>query len=152
MLLNKGLSWSTAIMVAALIFSACPIAALAAGNSPSIEVGYSPEGSATALVMKAIGAARTSIRMMAYSFSDPDIMQALANAHKQGVDVQIVIDAKANRNRASLAAMNFIVNAGIPLRTDDAFGIQHDKVIIVDGQSVETGSYNYSRAAAGGFW
>ena len=66
---------------------------------------------------------------------------------RRGVDVKIVIDEKGNRNRASLAAMNLIVNAGIPLRTNDRFPVQHDKILIVDNHTVESGSYNFSLAA-----
>ncbi len=51
-------------------------------------------------------------------------------------------------NRASQEAMKYINLLDIPLRTVDAFPIHHDKVIIVDGNTVETGSYNFSRAAA----
>ena len=84
---------------------------------------------------------------MAYSFTDPDVMKALIAAHQRGVDVKIVIDEKGNRNRASMAAINLIVNAGIPLRTNDRFPIQHDKILIVDNHTVESGSYNFSYIA-----
>ncbi|MFY7625990.1 phospholipase D-like domain-containing protein [Enterobacter cloacae complex sp. BZL2004] len=48
----------------------------------------------------------------------------------------------------AVAAMNLLVNAGIPVRTVSQFKIMHDKVIITDGRNVETGSFNFSRAAA----
>ncbi|WP_254889026.1 phospholipase D-like domain-containing protein, partial [Salmonella enterica] len=76
------------------------------------------------------------------------VMHALAKAKKRGVDVRIVVDDKGNTNRASQEAMKYINLLDIPLRTVDAFPIHHDKVIIVDGNTVETGSYNFSRAAA----
>lgn len=41
----------------------------------SVRVGFSPEGSATQLVLDTINNARYSIRMMAYSFTDPDVMK-----------------------------------------------------------------------------
>ena len=61
--------------------------------------------------------------------------------------MKIVIDERGNTGRASIAAMNYIANSGIPLRTDSDFPIQHDKVIIVDGRHVETGSLNYTASA-----
>ena len=85
--------------------------------------------------------------MMAYSFTAPDVMKALIAAKNRGVDVEIVIDENGNRNKASTAAKNLIVNAGIALRTNSHYKIQHDKVIIVDGDTVETGSFNYSASA-----
>lgn len=113
----------------------------------TIQVGFSPEGSAHQLVIQTIGSAQNSIRMMAYSFTDPSVMQALIAAKKRGVDVQIVIDEDGNKSKASQAAMNLVTGAGIPLRTDGDFKIQHDKVIVVDNKSVETGSYNYTASA-----
>jgi len=75
-------------------------------------------------------------------------MRKLLGAKRRGVDVQIVIDAKGNRSKASKAAMNLVVNAGIPLRTISTCAIHHDKYIAFDGRSVETGSFNYSHGAA----
>lgn len=60
----------------------------------------------------------------------------------------MVLDEKGNRGKASVAAMNLLVNAGIPVRTVSKFKILHDKIIISDKNTVETGSYNYSRSAA----
>lgn len=114
----------------------------------TVKVGFSPEGSAQQLVLNAINSAQSSLRIMAYSFTDPAVMKALIAARQRGVDVRIVIDADGNKGKASLAAMNLVTSSGIPLRTDGDFRIQHDKVIIVDNKSVETGSYNYTASAA----
>lgn len=114
---------------------------------PSVQVGFSPEGSAHTLVLSAIESAHTSIRMLSYSFTARDIVQALIAAKKRGVDVKIVVDEKGNRGRYSVAAMNLIVNNQIPIRTDSEFPIQHDKTMIIDDQSVETGSFNFTDSA-----
>jgi len=115
---------------------------------PSVDVAFSPEAGAEALVLKTIDSARMSIRMAAYSFTSPQVMRKLIDAKRRGVDIKIVIDAKGNRSKASKAAMNLVVNAGIPLRTISTYAIHHDKYIVVDGRSVETGSFNYSQGAA----
>ncbi|MBL1609344.1 phospholipase D family protein, partial [Klebsiella pneumoniae] len=63
---------------------------------------------------------------------------------------KVVLDWKANtgkQNQASLAAMNLLVNAGIPVRTVSQYKIMHDKVIIADGRNIEVGSFNYTRSA-----
>ncbi len=46
--------------------------------------------------------------------------------------------------------MNRLVNNGIPVRTNQRYAIMHDKIIITDGQTVETGSMNWTRAGASG--
>lgn len=114
------------------------------------EIGFSPEGSALQLVLKTIDSSTESIRMMGYSFTSPEVAGALVRAKQRDVDVKVVLDWKANTgkdNPASLAAMNLLVNSGIPVRTVSRFKIMHDKVIIADGRNVEVGSFNYTRAA-----
>ncbi|CAG9260871.1 Phosphatidylserine/phosphatidylglycerophosphate / cardiolipin synthase-like protein [Burkholderia diffusa] len=127
-------------------------AAEAAQNQrPAIEVGFSPEGSAEQLVLQAIGSARSSIRLAAYSFTSPQVVNALIAAKRRGVDVAVVVDEKNNLRedaRSGRAALNLLVNNGIPARTISVYPIHHDKYFVVDGQSVETGSFNYSQAAA----
>jgi phosphatidylserine/phosphatidylglycerophosphate/cardiolipin synthase-like enzyme len=119
-----------------------------AAQASQVQVGFSPEGSAEALVVDVIQKADHQILLMGYSFTSPSVVKALIAAKHRGVDVQIVLDAHGNEGKSSKAAMNLISNAGIPLRLDAAYKIQHDKVIITDWQNVETGSFNYSSAAA----
>lgn len=133
----------TASVFAALIFSTGSTMAAA-----SIDAGFSPEGSAQQLVLRIIDDAHESVRLMGYSFTSPEVVKSLVNARRRGVDVRVVIDQNGNRSKASIAAMNVVVNAGIPLRTNGQYKIMHDKVIITDGQNVELGSFNYSRSAA----
>lgn len=121
---------------------------LPATAAPSIQTAFSPEGGALQLVLSTIGSARESIRLMGYSFTSPEVVKALVDAHRRDVDVKIVLDEKGNRNKVSLAALNLVAGAGIPLRTNDRYAIMHDKVIIVDGNTVETGSFNFTRAGA----
>lgn len=117
-------------------------------QAQEIQIGFSPEGSAEQLVLDVIHGARQQIRLMGYSFTSPKVVKALVQAKRRGVDVQVVLDARGNTSKASRAAMNLLVNAAIPVRTNAAYKIQHDKVIISDGQNVETGSFNYSASAA----
>lgn len=121
---------------------------LPATASPSIQTAFSPEHGALQLVLSTIDSAQESIRMMGYSFTSPEVVRALVDAHRRGVNVKIVLDEKGNRNKASVAAMNLVAGAGIPIRTNDRYAILHDKVIIIDDHTVETGSFNYTRAAA----
>lgn len=118
----------------------------------AIEVGFSPEGTAEALVLKIIKSAKQSIRLAGYSFTSPAIVYALLEAKRRGVDVAVVVDHKNNIGQdvsgKAKAALNLLVNAGIRTRTIARYAIHHDKFIVVDGSHVETGSFNYSAAAA----
>ena len=133
---------SRRIALAALL-SVCSVA----HAQPSVEVGFSPEGSARKLVLDTIGSAKLSIQMLAYAFQAPDIAQALVDARKRGVEVRVVVDKKRNLNKTSRKAMHLVTRNGVELRTNDHFHIHHDKTLIVDGSTVETGSFNYAESA-----
>jgi phosphatidylserine/phosphatidylglycerophosphate/cardiolipin synthase-like enzyme len=117
-------------------------------DSQAIEVAFSPNEGSEELVVKVIQSARSSIGLAAYSFTSPVIAKALLNAKKRGVDVRVVVDENGNKSKASLAALNLLVGAGIPTRTLSRYAIHHDKYMVVDKSTVQTGSFNYSKAAA----
>ncbi|WP_444812829.1 phospholipase D family nuclease [Variovorax jilinensis] len=123
-----------------------------ARSNPPIEVAFSPEAGAEALVIKVIRSAHSSVRLAAYSFTSPTVVRALVDAKQRGVDVAVLVDHKSNvqetRSSASRAALNLLVNAGIPTRTVSAYAIHHDKFIVADGLHVETGSFNFTASAA----
>lgn len=134
-------------MIKGIALAALLISPALSHAEPDIQVGFSPEGSARKLVLETIAGAKHSIQMLAYAFQAPDIMQALVDAKKRGVDVRVVIDKKRNLGKASRAAMDFVTRNGVELRTNDHFHIHHDKTIIVDGNTVETGSFNFAPSA-----
>jgi phosphatidylserine/phosphatidylglycerophosphate/cardiolipin synthase-like enzyme len=109
------------------------------------EVAFSPDRGATALVVKTISEAKQSIRVAAYSFTSKPIAEALLDAHKGGIDVEVVVD-KSNAT-ARYTAATFLANQGVPVRIDYQYAIMHDKFIVFDGVTVEEGSFNYTAAA-----
>jgi phosphatidylserine/phosphatidylglycerophosphate/cardiolipin synthase-like enzyme len=117
-------------------------------TSPSIEVAFSPEAGSEALVVKVLGRAKQTIRLAGYSFTSPAVVKGLIDAKRRGVDVRVLLDDRGNRGKTSLAAMRLIGNADIPTRVISAYAIHHDKYIVVDALHTETGSFNYSQAAA----
>ena len=141
--------FSRIILCLALVApTGCAVQQPAVTAAPLIEVAFSPEAGAEALVLKVIGSARQYIRLAGYSFTSPAVVRGLMDAKRRGVDVKVLLDDKGNRGQASIAAVNLIVGAGIPLRVVSAYAIHHDKYVVVDGKHTETGSFNYSQAAA----
>lgn len=118
----------------------------------TIEYGFSPGEGAEKLVLKTIGAARGEIRMMTYSLTSVPVVEALIAARHRGVDVAVVADYKNNvtedKSGKGRAALSALVNAGCQVKVISAYAIHHDKVVVVDGETVQTGSFNYSDAAA----
>lgn len=93
----------------------------------------------------------SGISVLAYSFTSAPVAEALAKASKRGIRVQLVADGESNTSGGGAAkaraAMSALVSAGVSVRLVDAFAIHHDKVVIVDGRHVQTGSFNYSSSA-----
>ncbi len=114
----------------------------------AVDVGYSPEGTAEQLVLTSIERARQSVRLAAYTFTSPTVARALVGAKRRGIDVAVLADAKESAKRTQQAALDVLVQAGIPTRTISAYAIHHEKFIVIDGAAVETGSFNFSAAAA----
>lgn len=141
-----------AALLALGLFALAACSGAAAPEAPAasrLEVGFSPDGSAEKLVLDSINSARSSIRLAAYSFTAPPVVRALVDAKRRGVDVAVVVDHKHNdKSDKARAALNLLINAGVPTRTVAAFSIQHSKYAVIDGQHVQTGSYNYSASAA----
>ncbi len=113
--------------------------------APRLQAAFSPNQGATELVMHTIGDARNTILVAAYGFTSFPIAQALIDAHQRGVDVRIVLDESNRHNTYSV--LRLLQNAGVPARTNNHYGIMHDKFMIIDGTTLELGSFNYTKAA-----
>src|SRR5208283_4105172 len=115
-------------------------------NAPT-QVYFSPRGGCTEAIVKALNKAKFEVLVQAYSFTSKDIAQALVDAHKRGVHVDIIID-KSNRNKkGKYSAADFTAHMGIPTFVDAEHAIAHNKVMIIDGDVVVTGSFNFTKAA-----
>jgi phosphatidylserine/phosphatidylglycerophosphate/cardiolipin synthase-like enzyme len=114
----------------------------------SVKAGFSPSAGAADLALSTINGARSSIRMATYSFTDPVYAKALLQAKRRGVDVAVVSDSEHNgrRARGAPSVVSFLRGNGIPVMVTNAYAIQHNKFIVADGKTVQTGSMNYSRA------
>jgi phosphatidylserine/phosphatidylglycerophosphate/cardiolipin synthase-like enzyme len=115
---------------------------------PPIEVYFSPRGGCTDAVVREIRAARHTILVQAYSFTSTSIARALDDAHKRGVRVKVLLDKEQTTEDYSLAQN--LHDAGIPLWTDAVHAHAHNKVMILDGEVVITGSFNFTHQAEHG--
>ena len=108
-------------------------------------VYFSPHGGCTDAIVAAVGKAQRTVLVQAYSFTSAPIAKAVVDAHKRGVKVRVILD-KSNR-RAKYSAADFLIHAGIPTSIDAAHAIAHNKVMVIDSETVITGSFNFTRAA-----
>ena len=114
-------------------------------KSPPIEVYFSPHGGCTEAIIKELNKAKNTVLVQAYSFTSAPIAKAVLNAHKRGVKVDVILDKSQRTDKYSPAT--FFSNAGIPVKIDAQHAIAHNKVMIIDGETVITGSFNFTKAA-----
>jgi phosphatidylserine/phosphatidylglycerophosphate/cardiolipin synthase-like enzyme len=109
------------------------------------ELGFSPGGGSLKIVLDAIASAKSSLLVACYEFTSREIAAAFEDAAHRGVKVRIVADFKASEDRYS--QIPILSRSGIPIRLDRRYEIMHDKFMVIDGDAIETGSFNYSEGA-----
>jgi len=114
-------------------------------STGTVDVFFSPNGGATAAIVRELDAAKTEILVQAYSFTSKPIAKAIVNAKKRGVKVEVVLDKSQRREKYTSA--DFVAHAGIPTYIDDQHAIAHNKIMIIDRRTLITGSFNFTKAA-----
>ena len=118
---------------------------VAVPSSPDIHMYTSPHGGCTEAVVEQLDKAKSNILVQAYSFTSAPIAKALVDAHKRGVQVQVILDKSQKTEKYSEA--DFIAHAGIRTLIDAKHAIAHNKIMVIDGDTVITGSFNFTKAA-----
>ena len=121
------------------------ISVIADPTPDPIKVWFSPSGGCTEAVVAELGHAKSNVLVQAYSFTSAPIAKALVDAHKRGVNVQVILDKSQRTEKYSEA--DFLVHAGIRTLIDAKHAIAHNKIMIIDGQVVITGSFNFTKSA-----
>lgn len=111
-----------------------------------MEVLFSPEDGVEGRLVDLIQQARHQVLFMAYSLTSDPIAEALQASHQRGVEVRGVIERRQANNAGS--DLGRLLSSGIQVREDGNSRNMHHKVMILDGEIVITGSYNFSRSAA----
>lgn len=109
------------------------------------EVYFSPKGGCTEAIVHALGAAKQTVFVQAYSFTSKPIFAALLAAQKRGVKVQLLLD-RSNLSQKSSEADD-AVDAGVFVLIDSKHEIAHNKIMIIDSELVITGSFNFTHNA-----
>ncbi len=109
------------------------------------DVCFSRTMNCASIIISLIDSARRSVLVAVYSFTSDQIADALIRAHRRGVEVRVVIEAGQANVRGS--EYTRLRDAGVSVRIDGNSGLMHHKFVVVDGEAVITGSYNFSAAA-----
>jgi phosphatidylserine/phosphatidylglycerophosphate/cardiolipin synthase-like enzyme len=135
------LAHALAIGTALLLTGCVPQASIPEG----VQVYFSPKGGATDAVVKALDQATNAVLVQAYSFTSAPIAKALVDAQRRGIKVQVILDRSQRTEKYSEA--DFLKNNGIPTLIDAQHAIAHNKIILIDGYVILTGSFNFTKAA-----
>src|SRR6185436_15561204 len=108
-------------------------------------VYFSPRGGCTEAVVTTLARATNSVIVQAYSFTSAPIAKAVVEAHRRGVQVRVILDKSQRTEKYSSA--DFLNNAGVATFIDARHAIAHNKLMVIDGRIVLTGSFNFTNAA-----
>ena len=115
-----------------------------------IERAFSPRDDTERVLIDVVRGALRSLQVQAYAFTSRTIADAMVAAHRRGVKVEVLADAKMNR-RAKGNALPRLLAAGVPVALETRYSAAHNKVLIADadgpGCAVLTGSYNFTWSA-----
>ncbi|MGE5334836.1 MAG: phospholipase D-like domain-containing protein [Nitrososphaerota archaeon] len=108
-----------------------------------VENYFSPRDEVMSKLVALVDGATTSVHFLAFTYTSAGLAAAMIARQQAGVEVQGVIE---NRG-ASQGALPELFCSGIAVETDGNPYTMHDKVIILDDQTVITGSFNFTQSA-----
>ncbi len=115
-------------------------------ESASAKVFFSPDGGCVRGIIREIEMGTREILVQAYSFSSTPIRNALINAQRRGAKVEVIFDKGEQRELNYRGAKGFS-KTGITVYLDGQHTVAHNKVIIIDRETVITGSFNFTSTA-----
>lgn len=98
------------------------------------------------LFLKLINDAQKTVDLAIFDLEEPSAAQALIAARKRGVRVRVVTDsdnmAEPGNSRLPRQIHEQMKKAGIPIKGDNRRPFMHNKFMIIDGETVVSGSLN----------
>jgi len=118
-----------------------------------VEVLFSPDDIVAARLGQLIAEAKESISFMAYSFASSDLGTNIRDRAKEGVAINGVLEFdlvdpdQVNPNPNLVEELNFFRQAGLNVLLDRNPELLNHKIMVIDGQIVVVGSYDFTNRA-----
>ncbi len=116
----------------------------------TIQLAFTPGDDVAGLIVETIGKARRQVLVQTYSFTHKDIAQALVDAKRRGIDVQVVADRQQMESVATSRVV-WLAEQGVPVWVDTEHAAAHNKIMLIDNGTADavviTGSFNFTHAA-----
>jgi phosphatidylserine/phosphatidylglycerophosphate/cardiolipin synthase-like enzyme len=114
-------------------------------GSAEVRVFFSPVGGGRQAVLAELAQAKKSVHFMTFSLTDVEVGKTMLEKAKAGVEVGGIFDRWLAAGQYSL--FDQFKARRLQVLKDGNEALMHHKVIIVDGSTVISGSYNYSQNA-----
>lgn len=119
----------------------------AAVREPELSEAYfSPGEDCLQAIRRNITHTRRTLDICVFTITDDRVSNSILEAHRRGVAVRIITDNDKAEDQGS--DIDRLARAGIEVREDQTEFHMHHKFALFDGQTVLTGSYNWTRGAA----
>ena len=119
------------------------------GNAPrkaKAEAHFSPGEACRDRIISLLDGAKKTADICVFTVTDNSVSERIAAAHKRGVRVRVITDNDKAYDKGSDAEK--LERFGVPLRVDRSEHHMHHKYALFDGDTLLTGSYNWTRSAA----
>ncbi len=110
-----------------------------------IQVFFSRVDNPQAAIVQALDGAGQSVHIAMYYFTDAKLADAVVRAQQRGVQTYVYLD-KSQVNQ-QYAQARYLAARGVPVRISSNSAIMHNKFAIIDGSTIITGSYNWTKSA-----
>ncbi len=96
-------------------------------------------------ILDAIAAATKSIRVKMFLFSDPSLLKAVADAHRRGVDVRVMLNPeRRDGEKENDDSRKGLTDAGVHVMdSNPAFDVTHEKSMVIDDATAFVQSLNW---------
>lgn len=95
-------------------------------------------------VREFVSSARQSLLIKQFTFTEPDLLEAVIGRHKAGVDVRVMLNPKrSGGDRANDDTFTALKQAGVAIQwANPKFYVTHEKSIVVDGEAALIATFN----------
>jgi cardiolipin synthase A/B len=97
-------------------------------------------------IVDAIDAAKTSLKIKMFVFSDPDLINSVIAAKSRGVNVQVMLNpARRSGEEENSETRKLLEAAGIEVKdSNPEFGLTHEKSMVIDEETAFIKSLNWA--------
>lgn len=106
---------------------------------------FSPGPNCRIAIEQAMETALSELLICVFTISDDRLSDAIMAAHRSGLTVRVISDNDKMHDRGS--DVEHLSQAGVDVRIDCSPEHMHHKFMVIDGHTVMTGSYNWTRSA-----